>query len=169
MSGNYRDLTGEKFNRLTVLHREGSHGSRACWKCRCDCGNEVIVETADLKSGNTKSCGCFRKEIIAERSLKHGEAGNRLYHVWVGIKKRCYDSNSTSYEYYGGRGIRVCDEWRHDYESFRDWAIKNGYNNNATRGECTIDRIKVNENYSPQNCRWVSMKEQAMNKRCSHG
>lgn len=169
MSGTYRDLTGERFHRLTVLSRTRNHGSRACWICRCDCGKTVIAETADLKSGNTKSCGCFHREQLAERSVKHKESNSRLYGVWLTMKKRCYNPSSTSYKYYGGRGIKVCDEWETDYFSFRNWAIANGYDKNAPRGKCTLDRINVNGNYEPDNCRWVSMKEQSANKRCSDG
>lgn len=162
------DLTGHKFGRLTVINV--SHKNKCnqkMWECVCDCGNHKIVNHYDIIYGKTRSCGCLRKEITASSKTTHGYKHTRLYRVWCNIKKRCNCKSYIQYEYYGGRGIKLCEEWNNDFAIFHDWSMANGYDENAKRGECTIDRIDVNGNYEPSNCRWVSMAEQNRNKRNS--
>ncbi len=160
------DIAGQKFGRLTAIRRVGHRdGYGYLWLCRCDCGNETTVPVKMLRSGNTKSCGCLRKDKISSVSKKHGESHkSRLYHVWVGMRQRCNDKNHKSYCNYGGRGITVCKEWD-QFSSFMQWALKNGYREDAEYGDCTIDRINVNGNYEPSNCRWVNAAVQSLNKR----
>ena len=158
------DKTGMKFGRLTVLKRDGYMSNHhIAWLCQCDCGKVVRVDGNALQSGNTKSCGCLIKDMLVKRNSTHGYSKERLYGSWCGIKKRCYDINEECYKHYGGRGIKVCNEWLHDYPTFRMWALQSGYNKDAGRGECTLDRIDVDGDYCPENCRWVNMKEQSLN------
>ena len=161
----HNDLNGMIFGRLKVIRESGRAKDRhIVWTCQCECGNVVNVSSRELVNGHTKSCGCLQKDIISSMRYKHGDRDSRLYSVWKTMKKRCENKNCKSYKWYGAKGVSVCEEWQ-DYIKFKKWAIENGYNENALKGECTIDRIDPCGNYEPSNCRWVSMAEQAKNKR----
>lgn len=164
------DRTGERFGRLTVLERSddyiannGKHHVR--WKCICDCGNTTVVDVTQLVGNRTKSCGCLHKELLDQGNYKHGGRSDRLYKVYYNMKNRCYNENSGDYKYYGGRGITICEEWLNSYLTFKEWAYANGYDDAAEKGKCTIDRIDVDGNYDPSNCRWVDMSTQSRNRR----
>lgn len=158
-----KDLTGLRFGHLTVLAHEGKtkHGN-AQWLCLCDCGEKAVVAGGHLTSGHTVSCGCRKRSV--RPTMTHGESKSRLYNVWILMRRRCKLPNDKNYSRYGGRGIKVCPEWDGDYEAFRDWALANGYDENAPYGECTLDRKNNDKGYSPDNCRWVNETVQANNR-----
>lgn len=153
------DITGKKYNMLTVIKRlESTKEGVTRWLCKCDCGNTTIVRGCNLKSGAVKSCGCLSK--ITKPTLTHGMSKSRIYSIYCGIKSRCKNKNGKAYRNYGERKISICKEWDEDFLCFYKWAIENGYNDNLT-----IERIDVDGNYEPKNCKWIKMKEQYYNKR----
>lgn len=160
-----RDLTGQKFGNLIVTGLASDKKSnRVSWNCICNCGNNTVVTSTNLVNGRVISCGCERSKNLSQRCTVHGKSHTRLYRVWLGMRERCYNPHHISYQYYGARGIIVCQEWD-DYLTFENWALSHGYDTSASRGECTLDRIDVDGNYEPANCRWVPMREQNINRR----
>lgn len=153
------DMVGKKYGRLTVIGFDRLEHHKAYWKCACDCGLTVVVSGNNLRSGNTASCGCLRREktqIRGKLNAVHGEGHDnktRLYTIWCGMRQRCMNKANHAYQWYGGKGVSVCDEWN-EYSAFKAWALSHGYEDNLS-----IDRIDPNGGYCPENCRWVTISE----------
>ena len=153
------DISGMKFNRLEVLYKaEERYHSSSLWVCRCDCGTIKKVTYSRLVHGTVKSCGCLIADSTRERHTTHGLTHHPLFITWGSMKKRCYNPNDKRYNRYGGRGIKICDEWL-DFQTFYDWAIAHGYKKGLS-----IERKNVDGNYEPDNCCWITIQEQARNR-----
>lgn len=164
------DITGNKYNKLTVIRRVKSNiKGLPRWLCQCECGNYTEVNGNNLKNGAVKSCGCLLKD--PENAKHFGEPRKkektleevRLYRIFRGMITRCENKNNPAYKNYGARGIKICNEWRNSFLSFYQWAINNGY-----KLGLTIERINVNKDYEPLNCKWISRRQQNFNKRNSY-
>lgn len=159
------DLTGRKYGRLTVIepvkHRNGKPYSG--WLCKCDCGNTTYQQTYPLVNNLVVSCGCYNREKLQKNKIAktHGMSQSRIYITWRNMRVRCSNPKDKKFKDYGGRGIKVCEEWENSFEAFYSWAMANGYNDNLT-----IDRIDANGNYCPGNCRFITREENNKNRRC---
>ena len=161
----YKDRIGQKFGRLTILEYHPNK-RKSSYLCKCDCGRIKEIKCEHIVQGLTKSCGCLSRELKSQRSsgnkysVKHNKSRTRLYKIWCDMIQRCHNPKQKVYKWYGAIGIKVCEERKNDYTLFEKWALENGYDD-----VLTIDRIDFNGNYEPNNCRWVSMKEQSRNKK----
>ena len=154
------DMTGRVCGKLTVIEQADRNTlGQALWRCVCECGNECVTTGVYLRSGHTKSCGCLCADKLRDIRTTHGDSTARLYRIWKDILRRCEDPRRRGYVDYGGRGIKICDEWK-SYEAFKEWALSNGYND-----ALSIDRINNDEGYCPSNCQWTDDVTQANNKR----
>lgn len=168
------NLAGNKYGRLTAISVDHiSTGGSAYWRCLCECGNHKIVKASHLKSGAVKSCGCLAREASSKTAKEHlagrycarthGCTNTRLFRIWMAMRRRCSYVKAINYSRYGGRGITVCKEWEESFDSFKNWALSNGYSDNLS-----IDRINNNGIYEPNNCRWSIATVQGNNRSSCH-
>lgn len=156
------DLTGQRFGRLIVIERAENKKGKAAWKCKCDCGSELIVSANNLRMNNTISCGCYCREQTSKACKTHGLSQSRIYHTWLHVKDRCLNPSNNVFRHYGGRGITICQEWKDNFQAFYNYVSKlphfgeKGY---------SIDRINNDGNYEPGNVRWATQSEQNKNRR----
>ena len=160
------DLTGKRFAMLVAIRQVDNEKDKnhSFLECQCDCGNRIIVRKDTLVKGYPKNCGC---SLVENGQQKHGYSYTSIYGILQGMKDRCYNKNNHAYHLYGGRGIKVCDEWLRSTEAFVKWSYENGYVDGKPKSEQSIDRIDVNGDYCPENCRWVDKDVQNYNKRCT--
>ena len=169
--GKINDLTGRKFGRLTALEYVGRKNGRTLWRCICDCGNETTAGYSNLLNGITRSCGCLGMEsririghnnrTSASLSLCDNLRSHPLYGLWSSMLTRCYNKNSKGYKHYGGRGIKVCDRWKTDNMGFENFLVDMGERPSPLY---TLDRVDVDGNYCPENCRWATQTQQSNNR-----
>lgn len=151
---------GDIYGRWTVVKEvDRDKHKRRMILCRCECGNEKVVPLTNLRYGESGSCGCKKIEIFVKHNTKHGDSRTKLYKVWTSIKQRCLNQRCSAFDWYGGRGINICDEWI-DYDNFREWAMGSGY-----KYGLTIERKDVNGHYEPNNCEWIPQSKQSINTR----
>lgn len=160
------NLCGKRFGKLIVIQQLDSKqyprfSGSIIYECQCDCGNTTIVTRSKLIHNHTQSCGCMRKSSAAKLFTTHKQTGSRLFNIFYNMKQRCLNPHAPAYDKYGGRGIKICDEWKNQngFDNFYNWAIQNGYQENLS-----IDRINNDGDYAPDNCRWTTMKTQSNNR-----
>lgn len=149
---------GRTYGEVTIISEDVNNPLRCVGMCVC--GKEKTFLLNNLRRGRTRSCGCLRAKYIRDNAKCNGDSvGNKLYYVWVNMKTRCYNSNFSGFAHYGGKGVKVCEDWKDNYMTFKEWSLTNGY-----RDRLSLDRINVNGDYCPENCRWADIITQARNK-----